>query len=400
MIEDAVARHAPNACNVCGSADLREVLHLPDFPLNSRYLKSPSWSGYLADFTLHACKDCSHLQAVSEFPLSRIYTPEYDYASGSVGVTARQRWLLSRAAEFAEGKQYNRVIEIGCNNLSLMRAFRVGGIKARHWIGIDPVPLAEPVEGVTFINGYSQDVEIPHFDPALPDLVVADQVFEHIPALNSVLADLNARIGAGSSYLICVPSLELLVENLSFHNIIHEHLNYFSVRSMLNLMGANGMALEYSELNNSQTAGYLLQMWNKSAAAEPFAVDCADPAALLLEFDAKYRYFKDALRLTMRFLKENFAESPCFGFGASDITSLLAYFAETDFSMLRYIIDDTPYKQGKFMPLIRPMIAGTERIDDLSQAVMLVTAPQANRPIVKRLSALNVRKIVLPFGLM
>src|SRR5450830_1192794 len=255
------------ACNICGKTELREVLHLPAFPLNSRYLKSPSWAQYLADFTLQSCKACSHLQAVSDLPLSSIYTAEYDYASGSPGVTARQQWLLSRVTEFSKGKKYNRVIEIGCNNLSLMKLLRAGGISANHWIGIDPVPLTTPVEGVIFINGYSRDVEIPHFDPALPDLVIADQVFEHIPALHSVLSDLNDRIGASSSYMICVPSLELLIENLSFHNIIHEHLNYFSVKSMLNLFESNGMTLEYSELLNAQTAPYLLQMWNKSAVA-------------------------------------------------------------------------------------------------------------------------------------
>ncbi|MBK9347219.1 MAG: methyltransferase domain-containing protein [Burkholderiales bacterium] len=391
---------ASPACNVCGKTALREVLHLPAFPLNSRYLKTPSWEKYLADFTLHACQACSHLQGISAMALSSIYNTEYDYASGSDGVSARQKWLLSRASYFAKGKQYNRVIEIGCNNLSLMKGLRASGIAAKHWIGIDPVPLASPVDDVTFINGYSQDVDIPHFDPSLPDLVVADQVFEHIPALNSVLTDLNGKVGAGSSYMVCVPSLELLVENLSFHNIIHEHLNYFSVKSMRNLFEPNGMALEHSELNNSQTVGYLLQMWNRSDGVKPVEMECADPAELLVEFDAKYRYFLGSLRLTSSFLNNQFAGSSCYGFGASDITSQLAYFANTDFSMLRYILDDTPYKQNKFMPLVHSMVVGPSQVSDLSKAVIFVTAPQANRPIVKRLSELNVRKIILPFSLM
>lgn len=390
---------ASNACNICGKTELHEVLHLPAFPLNSRYLQSPSWAHYLADFTLHACKSCAHLQGVSELPLSSIYTADYDYASGSDGVSARQKWLLRRASDFAKGKQYNRVIEIGCNNLSLMKALRASGVVANHWIGIDPVPLASPVDGVTFINGYSQDVEIPHFDPSLPDLVVADQVFEHIPALKNVLTDLNDKIGAGSSYMICVPSLELLIENLSFHNIIHEHLNYFSVKSMLNLFESNGMTLEHNELNNSQTVGYLLQMWNKPAVVKPFVVEFADPAELLIEFNSKYRYFIDSLHLTTRFLNNQFAGSTYYGFGASDITSQLAYFANTDFAMLENIIDDTPYKQNKFMPLINSMIVGPDKIKDLSKGVVFVTAPQANRSIVKRLSELNVRKIILPFSL-
>jgi hypothetical protein len=85
-----------------------------------------------------------------------------------------------------------------------------------------------------------------------------------------------------------------------------------------------------------------------------------------------------------------------YGFGASDITANLAYFFESDFSELRNIIDDTPYKQNRFIPRLRPVIVNSTQISDWSTSTILITAPQANRPILGRLLKLKPKKIISP----
>jgi hypothetical protein len=85
-----------------------------------------------------------------------------------------------------------------------------------------------------------------------------------------------------------------------------------------------------------------------------------------------------------------------YGFGASDITGNLAYFFETDFSELRHIIDDTPYKQERFIPRLKPSIVGSAHMNDWSSSTILITAPQASRPILGRLLGLKPKKIISP----
>jgi hypothetical protein len=338
---------------------------------------------------------------MSSFALDDIYNEDYAYVGGNSAIKARQDWLIDTLLRLVGERKFNRVIEVGCNNLILMRAIKKAGIRADHWIGIDPVPQAVPVDasdGIMFINDYTQNVDLPYFDPALPDLIIADQVMEHIPSLNDFLHDINQRVGVESTYMICVPSMELLVENLSFHNIIHEHLNYFSARTLANLFEQHNLRLKYCELNNKQTAGYLLQFWEKSDRAS-LVEAFKDPAELLQEFRQKFQFFKDSLKLAIAFLNSQRGKYEMYGFGASDITANLAYFAETDFSMLGYIIDDTPYKQGKYIPLIKPKIGGTHLIKNMDDAIIFVTAPQAARPIASRLIQLGPRKILYPFSL-
>jgi Methyltransferase domain len=296
----------------------------------------------------------------------------------------------------AADKRFNRVIELGCFDLSLLKKLKACGIIADHWIGIDPVPLRNGVENgdILFINGYFQDVDIPYLNEDLPDLIISDQVFEHIPSTRDVVRSLCGAAAPGSSVIVCVPSVELLIDNFSFHNVIHEHLNYFSAAGLAGLFAACGYRLLHSELNNELTVGLLLQTYTTAGGAGGERAG-GDPADLAARFLGNYEIFKSNLASVRDFIGRG-AAGEIYGFGASDITGNLAYFIESDFSELRHIIDDTPYKQNRFIPRLKPLIVDSTQMKDWSAATILITAPQASRPILSKLLEHKPKKIISP----
>jgi hypothetical protein len=224
--------------------------------------------------------------------------------------------------------------------------------------------------------------------------VISDQVFEHIPSTNLVLNSFSKVAAPDSSFIVCVPSLELMIDNFSFHNIIHEHLNYFSAAALTNLFEACGYDLLHSELNNELTVGLLLQVYKNSHRPGGNAAS-KNGAELLSKFQGNYEIFAETLKSVGRFIRRD-AKQRIYGFGASDITANLAYFLKSDFSELRNIIDDTPYKQNRFIPHLKPLITGSSGISDWPTSTILITAPQASRPIINRLLALKPKKIISP----
>ena len=373
------------------------MLSLPKYPLNSLYL--PAYDDdkkYLSDFHLISCSRCFHVQAISMLSVDDLYNADYSYSVDNSGAQGRQDFFVSRVLRHAEGRKFNRVIELGCFNLSLLKKLKANGLSAHHWIGIDPVPLKESGDpgGILFINGYFQDVDIPHLNKDLPDLVISDQVFEHIPSTSHVLHSFSKVAAPDSSFIVCVPSLELMIDNFSFHNIIHEHLNYFSAAALKNLFNGCGYDLLHSELNNELTVGLLLQVY-KNSRRPAAAAASSEGADLLARFDGNYKIFRETLDSVRDFIRRE-AKERIYGFGASDITANLAYFLKSDFSELSNIIDDTAYKQNKFIPHLRPLIIGSNRISDWASSTILITAPQASRPIINRLLALKPKRIVSP----
>ena len=89
---------------------------------------------------------------------------------------------------------------------------------------------------------------------------------------------------------------------------------------------------------------------------------------------------------------------PLSGFGASDITGNFAYFMRSDFAELTHLVDDTPYKQHQYIPYLKPRIVGSDSIADWRDATVLITAPQASRPIIARLLTLKPKKIINPLN--
>ncbi len=389
-------------CNVCLSSEIDEVLALPDYPLNSIYLtkaEAQKADRYRPrDFTFYICRSCGHFQAVSGVKLDELYNDEYNYNTQNPGVQGRITFFLSQLSKI-EHIRFGRVIDIGCYDLSLLKAVKQR-IKADHYIGIDPsIPgkLLNNEDGILCFKDYADNVDIPYFNKELPDLVISDQTFEHIPTINSTLGNIAGKVSDNSIFAINVPSMEVLIEKLNFHNLIHEHVNYYSIYTLSKLFELNDLSLMGFTLNYVSTCGFLFGLFVKNGRAPEIKLG---PNTLSKDyFLEKYDLFKLLLEHTNRTIRE-LKNEKIVGFGASDITTNLAYFMDSDLSYLSNILDDTGYKQGKYFPFLKPEIISQNGMADLGDANCLITSPQAARYIYARINTLNFKKIINPIGLL
>jgi hypothetical protein len=388
-------------CNVCLASDLDEVVSLLNYPLNSIYLKKEQLvktDRYNPrDFSVYICNRCSHFQAVSGVKLDELYNDEYNYNTQNSGVQGRIGFFLTQLKQI-ENLEFNRVIDIGCYDLSLLKVVKQK-IKANHYIGIDPsIPVSQlkNEEGIICFKDYVDNVDIPYFRGDMPDLIISDQTFEHIPTINKTLGNIKAKVSENSLFAICVPSMEVLMEKLNFHNLIHEHVNYFSINTLTHLFDLNQLSLRSYTLNYVSTCGFLFGLFVKRK--EQPAVALGSNIFDKTYFLTKYNLFKSLLNFTGE-LMADLKNERLFGFGASDITANLAYFMNTDFSNLEGIIDDTAYKQNSYYPFLKPEIVSQKEIGDVSDANCLITSPQAARYIYNRINPLNFKKIINPIGL-
>ena len=389
-------------CNVCVSAKLDCVLSLPNYPLNSVYLSpleiSKTERYHPKKFDLYICEDCGHFQAESGVALSELYNDEYNYNTQNSGVQGRIGFFLAQLDQVS-AVQFNRVIDIGCYDLSLIKAVKQR-IQANHFIGIDPsmpVKCLSNEEGILCFKDYVDNVDIPGYNKDLPDLIISDQTFEHIPGVNATLGNVMKKVSENSLFAICVPSMEVLIEKLNFHNLIHEHVNYFSVKTLAELFRLNNASLKSHTLNYISTCGFLFGLFIKDGLKSNKAVPAVNGADREY-FTTHYVLFKAAIEHTLR-LANKIKNEPVYGFGASDITANLAYFMDSDLSFLSNIFDDTVYKKGKFYPYLKPEIIGVPEDADLSNSTCLITSPQAARYIYNRVNALKFKRILNPIGI-
>jgi hypothetical protein len=387
-------------CHVCQRNNSGTFEKFEKYPICGTYLDNACLNNneqqYFRQLDLSFCDNCFHIQANSQFSQNEIYNQDYGYIAVSTGVQQRFIILQTLISSKLKYLKFNRVIDIGCNQLNFLKLLKISNISAKHWIGIDPIQLNDSIEkdDIKFINGYAENVDIPYFDTNLPDLIIADQVLEHIPNVGEFLAKFSTKISDSSIFVVCVPSLELIMKNLCFHDIIHDHVNYFSEHSLQYSFRNTGCSVEESFLNNDCPRGYLVQMYRKDG--KNVAKDVKKD--YFSEFNDTFLLYKQNLNISKR-IAESF-DDKIYAIGASELTPNLAYFMNSNFDFIEKIFDTTIGKNQKYMPNIVPQIhSPPEDRMFYENSIVFITAPQVSRSILKNLIFSNVKRIINPLAL-
>ena len=391
-----------NKCAICKSDSLELVVSLPNYPMNTVYLKSKDNESKFGtkNMRLFCCPICKHFQAISDLTPKDLYNDDYQYFTKNPGVQGRIKFFLKQL-EPLRHIRFNRIIDIGCFDLSLLKEVKKEFF-ANTFIGIDPsIPknLVDNTDGIMCYKNYTDNIKLPDSKSDLPDLIISDQTFEHIPEIDKSLKSFTSQLNENLYFAVCVPSLEVLIEKLNFHNLIHEHVNYFSIHTLTRLFENSSLFLNSYTIEYKTSCGFLFAIYSsKSNLPKNHSIQLLVDNIYTREYFLRYyECFKNMLSICKKILSEE-KEAAIYGFGASDITANLAYFMDSDFSMLDVILDETEYKKNTYYPFLKPMIANPKDYIVKKGAVCLITAPQAARYIYNKLIDFEFKKIINPLG--
>lgn len=184
-----------------------------------------------AKISLYRCPKCTHIQIPNE-----IAKTHYDqYAVDNIGFFQYFGDLntfdkkLERLKTIA--RNGNSFIEIGCGNGNFLEMAKT---LFSNCIGIEPSQIGYETakkKGLKVINSYFND------SLGLKNITAfaAMMVFEHLEAPLEVLKASFASLEEGGVGLINVPNGQLILQKNYYHQIISEHLNYYTPFSLATL---------------------------------------------------------------------------------------------------------------------------------------------------------------------
>jgi novobiocin biosynthesis protein NovU/D-mycarose 3-C-methyltransferase len=366
--------HTPvTACRACGSPELVKVLDLGRQPLANSYVKEPT---DLPTFPLEllVCRSCS-LSQLSVVVRPDLMFREYLYVSGtSATLRAHFDGLVREAfAWFPPGPR--RVLDLACNDGTLLGAFRRAGCDA--W-GVDPArnlaALARQ-KGLSVVEGYwpaaAGDV------PGAFDLVTAANVLAHVADPRSFLEAALGRLAPGGAVVVEFPYCRSMVLHREWDTIYHEHLSYLLAGPLLALAGGLGASVTRARLVpvhggslrlavQATPSGHCEEVLRLAEAeARDGLTDLGTYHAFARHVDAVCEELAEAVR------REGSEGRRVVGFGASAKGNTLLNRCPLP---LAYVADDNPLKHGYLTPgrnvPIRPPEALSEETGDL--AVLLL----------------------------
>lgn len=385
-------------CCVCNGS-LVEAIDLPALPLTETYCRQPVADPLPGiDQKLMFCPACSHGQLATQISPKVLYGANYCFRT-SASATARKgtQFFLSVLDEVASKRQFNCVLDLGCNDLHLLSQLKD---RASVRIGIDPVwrgREAEREDADIFVYGNSIE-DIPLADlPARPDLVICRHTLEHIQEPRAVLELLMKVATPDALFIFEVPGFDGLIRRLRFDQVFHQHLQYFSLASFLRLLEALG-AKFLLHRENFHDWGAMAVAFMRSDQGKTAPTEVARPT--LDEITSRYALFRGQMATTNEILI-GLKGTTVYGYGAAQMLPVISYHLGNDLSQLTAVLDDDPDKDGLGYWNLAVKVMPSSRVPDLSEASVLITAIDNVQPIMIRLltNAKRPRHIIYPLHL-
>jgi SAM-dependent methyltransferase len=361
------------SCRLCGGSALERVLSLTPTPPANAFVPKSELGVVQPVFPLDVffCSTCGHVQLLDIVDPSVLFE-NYVYVSGTSPVFVKhfEDYAADMIGRFSPSAGA-LVVDIGSNDGTLLGFFKRAAMKV---LGIDPArAIAEDAtrRGIeTWTGFFSPDMAARiHAARGPAAIVTANNVFAHIDDLRAVLAGVRSLLAPDGVFAFEVSYLGDVVEKTLFDTIYHEHLSYHSVKPLVRFFAANGMelieALHVSSHGGSlrgiaQLKGGPREVGESVAEMLAYEVRAGlDRAETFVKFGRDIESIKSELSRLLRDLK---AEGKSIaGFGAPAKATTLMYHFGIGPDIVDFVVDDSPLKQGLYMPGLHiPVVPASE----------------------------------------
>lgn len=225
-----------NNCEICGAHALPTVLNLGRHPLCDDLVpvNSERWPAIYPIEVLW-CNQCGTAHQKFQVPKVYLFPPQYHYrARFTANVLNGMRELVESCEAELGTLQGKLVLDVGCNDGSLLSAFREKGART---IGVEPTDAymdakanGHDVENAFFTRECAEKLiaEYGH-----PDIVTFTNVFAHIENLPLLVDALRVVLGAQTTLVIENHYLGSVLDKGQFDTFYHEHPRTYSLNSFV-----------------------------------------------------------------------------------------------------------------------------------------------------------------------
>ena len=240
-------------CRSCGSTNLTNILSLGlQYPSNFIELNSISDKREQIPLELIFCekKDCGLLQLKHTASRESLYK-EYWFRSGLNEKMVEALNDITKSVEKRISLSENDIVlDIGCNDGTLLRSYQS---KVR-LVGFEPASnlVDEAKEGTDLIinNFFNSHEFMQHFPNERIKVITSIAMFYDLEDPNSFVSDIVNCLDQDGIWIIQMAYLIPMLELNAFDNIVHEHLEYWSLKSLKRLLEEHDLEIFDVELND------------------------------------------------------------------------------------------------------------------------------------------------------
>ena len=285
-------------CRACGSADLDflyslGVQYVSDFPDRATRYDDPT-CGVKCPIDLMLCKGCTMVQLAHTAPQELLYTRKYWYKSGTTQTMCEALRDVTAAVERTVDLQPGDVVlDIGSNDGTLLRSYSAPGIVR---VGVEPASnlRIEGEVGVDFLidDFWGTDRALTRYGSLLDEkkakAITAAGMLYDLEEPNIFVADVAKALAPDGVFVAQLMCLKNMMDSHDVGNFAHEHLEYYSLRSLRTLLDKHGLGIFDVETNKVNGGSYRLFVCHNGVSESEINIREGAAERIIRAFGAEY----------------------------------------------------------------------------------------------------------------
>lgn len=400
-------------CRACGSRSLEAALDLGSVPLANALLARDDVDAPRHPLSLLLCGACALVQLEHSVPAETLFSDYVYFSSYSDTMVAHARRVVLDLVRDRRLGADDFIVEVASNDGYLLQHYVEAGVPV---LGVEPAANVAEVARqeraiptwCRFFDSSAADEILTRHGPA--SVVHAHNVLAHVDGLAEFVDGLARLLRPAGVLVVEVPYLQNLVARCQFDTIYHEHLSYFGLLPLQALFGRHGLTVSHVEhvsVHGGSLRVFATRAADHGSPSQQVLECCERERATSLGCLETYASLGERIERRLAELSERIAagESSSGGvaaYGAAAKGVMLLNHLGDRARAIRYVVDRSPHKVGKFVPGPRTPIVGTEALTTNPPASLLVLPWNIAEEIVSQQSEFERRGghfIVPDFGL-
>lgn len=383
-------------CRICKNKDLEIFLSLGKSPLANNFLSKEQLETNEEIFPLELafCNNCKLVQLTCVVPPELMFK-NYVYVS-STSATFKIHFT-KMAKDISNSFKLNDkslVVDIGSNDGLLLKGFQKLGVKT---VGVEPARNIAKIaqkDGVETINDFFSSKVVNELieKKGNADVVTACNVFAHIDDIDEVMANVKLLLKEDGIFVIEVQYFVDAIEKMTFDNVYHEHLSYYTLTSLNFFFKKHGM--DIFNVQRVDTHGGSLKVFVKKSGEKH---EINEEVKKIMDYEKsigiedletykkfanKVYGFKEKLISYIKDIK-NQGKSVA-GYGAPAKSTTLLNFCNIGKDFIDYVVDDNPLKISLYTPGTHIPVVSSEYMDEKTPDYVLILAWNFAHEILKK----------------
>ncbi len=374
-------------CRLCKSNRLSFFLDLGRQPLANKYPKNSDEikKEKLFKLELLFCNSCKSLQIKKIISRKHMFEDYYYLSSVNKGLVDHFKNL---------SKKFNKksfVLDIGSNDGILLNELKNRNIK---FLGVDPsvnVGKIANSKGLTTLIDFfnNKTVRVIKKNYGNPDYIVASSVFTHMSDPNKFIESIKKLLANNGTFILEIEYLPSILKNFQFERFYFDRPFYYSLNTIINIFKKKKMYVEDAEKIKPHGGSIRIYIKNKKIKYSKRLIELLNEEKKILKVSNLNLFSKKIQNLAIDFnsnLKKHYSNGDfIIGYGSPARLATITNFAKIEKKLIKFIVEDSPLKIGRYTPGIHIPIKKRSAIDIKKKYKIILFAYDYFKDIRKKL---------------